>query len=159
MGKVLNPDDTPSFGADVALTSTYFFNDGSNTCGLIQGVSHRASTDQSGEFRFTGVNVGAVSVTASQPFFPTQVGQSGTLGANGQQVRFDLKLVNTISGELKGTVYLPDGVTPAGAGVDVSATGPLPEVAVKTNDQGFYRFAKIFPEGTYSVTTRDSVTG
>jgi PA14 domain-containing protein/chitobiase/beta-hexosaminidase-like protein/Big-like domain-containing protein/carboxypeptidase family protein len=159
VGKVLNPDDTPSFGADVALTSTYFFNDGAVTCGLTQGVSHRARTDQSGEFRFTGVNVGAVSVTASQPFFPTQVGQSGTLGANGQEVRFDLKLVNTISGELKGTVYLPDGVTPAGAGVDVSATGPLPEVVVKTNDQGFYRFPKIFPEGTYSITTRDGVTG
>jgi len=159
VGKVLNPDGTPSFGADVALTSTYFYNDGATTCGLTQGVSHRARTDQSGEFRFTGVNVGAVSVTASQPFFPTQVGQSGTLGAHGQEVRFDLKLVNTISGELRGTVLLPDGVTPAGAGVDVSATGPLPEVVVKTNDQGFYRFPKIFPEGTYSITTRDGVTG
>src|SRR6185295_14286313 len=135
--------------------STFFYNDGAFSCGLTNGVSHRARTDPSGEFRFTGVNVGPVSVTASQPFLPTQVGQSGTLGANGQEAHFELKLVNTISGELKGTVYLPDGVTPAGAGVDVSAVGPLPEVKVKTNDQGFYRFPKIFPEGTYSITTFD----
>src|SRR5262249_6768927 len=86
VGKVSNPDGTPPFGADVALSSTFFFNDGANTCGLVQGVSHRARTDLSGEFHFTGVNVGPVSVTASQPFFPTQVGQSGTLGANGQEV-------------------------------------------------------------------------
>src|SRR5262249_51340383 len=104
VGKVANPDGTPAFGADVALTSYLFYNDGVTTCGLTRGVSQRARTDETGNFRFNGVNVGAVSVTATHPFFPSQVGNSGTLGANGQEVRLDLKLVNTISGELTGTV-------------------------------------------------------
>ncbi len=158
-GKVLDPDGNAAFGADVALNSRYFYNDGVTTCGMMSGVSHRVQTDPSGEFRFTGVNVGPVSVTVTHPFFPTQVGAQGTLTADGQEVRFDLKLVDTIAGVLSGTVYLPDGTTPAGAGIEVSATGPLPEVKVKTNTEGIYRFAKIFPQGTYTIIARDPVTG
>ena len=78
---------------------------------------------------------------------------------DGDHLSFDLKLVNTISGELSGTVFLPDGQTPAGAGVQVTAYGPLPDVMVTTNAEGRYAFAKIFPEGRYSLTVRDPVTG
>ena len=55
-----------------------------------------------------------MKLTASQPFFPTQVGAEGTLAADGDVAHFELDLVDTISGELSGVVYLPDGVTPAG---------------------------------------------
>ena len=105
------------------------------------------------------MNVGPVTVTASQAFFPTQVAAHGALLRDGNHLSFTLRLVNTISGELKGVVYLPDGTTPAGAGVEVNATGPLPDVTVSTDADGRYRFAKIFPEGTYHVTVRDPVTG
>ena len=67
--------------------------------------------------------------------------------------------MNTISGEFSGTIFLPDGVTPAGAGVEVTANGPLPDVTVLTDASGHFRFAKIFPEGSYTVTVRDPVTG
>jgi hypothetical protein len=155
-GTVLNPDGTPSMGADIRLRSKIFDED---SCSLISGQSQRMRTDANGKFRFNSVNVGQISVTATHPFFTTSVGGNGSLTANGSTVDFQLKLVNTISGVLSGVVYLPDGVTPAGAGVEVTAVGPLPEVTVTTGADGYYEFAKIFPEGSYSVTARDAVTG
>src|SRR5262249_55607759 len=52
-----------------------------------------------------------------------------------------------------------DGVTPAGSGVEVTTSGILPDVVVHTDDLGHYRFAKIFPEGLYTMTVRDPITG
>jgi hypothetical protein len=155
-GTVLNPDGTPAFGADIRLRAKVFDAD---TCSLIAGQAQRIRADSNGQFRFTGVNVGEVSVTATHPFFTTSVGGRGTLTANGATLDFQLRLVNTISGVLSGTVYLPDGVSPAGAGVEVTAVGPLPEVTVSTDANGHFEFAKIFPEGSYSLTARDPVTG
>src|SRR5207244_1758733 len=34
-----------------------------------------------------------------------------------------------------------------------------PDVTVETDAAGFYRFAKIFPEGLYTLTASDPVTG
>jgi hypothetical protein len=158
-GTVLAPDGRPVFGADVSLTSEAFFNDGTFTCGLTTMVSHRARTDLTGRFRFAGVNVGAVGVTATQSFFPTAVGSRGFVSAAGQTVDFTLRLENTTAGELSGVVYLPDGVTPAGGGIEVRANGMLPDVIVRTNGESRYRFARIFPEGIYTLTVRDPVTG
>jgi len=155
-GTVLNPDNSPALGANVTLIAKVFDED---SCSLIEGIAQRVRTDSAGKFRFTGVNVGNVSVGVSHPFFTTNVGARGTLSRNGDTVDFALKLVNTISGILSGIVYLPDGHTPAGAGVEVTAFGPLPDVTVTTDENGRYQFAKIFPEGTYNVTARDSVTG
>ena len=69
-------------------------------------------------------------------------------------VTFNLQMVNTIAGVLSGKVSLPDG-TPAGAGVEVIANGPLPDVTVHTDARGEYHFAKIFPAGVYTVTASD----
>lgn len=157
LGTVLNPDGTPALGADVILRAKIFDPD---ICSLTAGQAQRMRTDSQGKFRFNGVNVGAVSVTVTHPFFTTAVGAQGTITANGGTVDFTpLRLVNTISGVLSGTVYLPDGVTPAGAGVEVTAVGPLPEVTVTTDVNGRFEFAKIFPGGNYSLTARDPVTG
>ncbi len=156
-GTVLNPDNTPALGADVILRAKVFDPD---ICSLTSGQAQRMRTDSQGKFRFTAVNVGAVSVTVTHPFFTTAVGAQGTITANNGTVDFSpLRLVNTISCELSGTVYLPDGVTPAGAGVEVTAVGPLPEVTVATGVDGRFRFAKIFPGGNYSLTATDPVTG
>jgi hypothetical protein len=154
-GNVLDADGKPAFGADIVLTSNVFDQD---SCSLVQGFQH-VQTDQSGNFKFTNVKVGRISVTASQVFFPTQVGAQGVLVAAGQTVNFNLKLVNTISGVFSGNVFLPDGVTPAGAGVEVTANGPLPNVTVSTDASSHFAFAKIFPEGTYTVTVRDPISG
>ena len=155
-GIVLTPDNKPALGADVYLRSKVFDED---SCSLVGGVSHRVRTDESGRFQFSGVNLGNVSVTTTHPFFPTAAGESFTLDAPGQHKEITLRLTNTISGELAGTIFLPDGVTPAGAGVEVTAKGALPDVTVTTNTQGQYKFAKIFPQGSYTVTASDPVTG
>ena len=60
---------------------------------------------------------------------------------------------------LSGTVFLPDGATPAGAGVQVTAKGALPDVVVETDTEGRFHFGKIFPEGGYTLTLADPVTG
>jgi len=155
-GNVLDAEGKPAFGADIVLTSNVFDQD---LCSLVQGVSQHVQTDQNGNFKFTNVKVGRISVTASQVFFPTQVGAQGVLVSAGQAVNFNLKLVNTISGVFSGNVFLPDGVTPAGAGVEVTANGPLPNVTVSTDANSHFAFAKIFPEGTYTVTLRDPISG
>jgi hypothetical protein len=157
-GTVLDPEDRAAFGADVALVSRRFVNDGF-FCGMVRGESHRARTGTDGTFRFTGVGLGTVSVSARQEFYPTPATGSGTLTAQGQELPFTLKLTDTTAGVLSGTVFLPDGVTPAGRGVQVTANGALPDVVVETDDQGKYRFAKIFPEGAYLLTLSDPVSG
>ncbi len=50
------------------------------------------------------------------PVLPTSVGAQGTLSADGQELELELRLVDTTAGELSGTVYLPDGTTPAAPG-------------------------------------------
>ena len=155
-GQVVDADDVPVLGADVALYSNTFDLD---SCTLGQRLSQRVQTDTAGRFQFQRVNVGQVRVTASQAFFPTPVGAQGVLQGNGDVQTFNLKLVDTISGVLSGTVYLPDGVTPAGPGVEVTANGALPDVTVETDAAGTYRFAEIFPEGLYTLTATDPGSG
>jgi Big-like domain-containing protein/carboxypeptidase family protein len=158
-GTVRTPNNQLAFGADVDLVALAF---DPITCGLNTMLAQRVRTTSQGTFRFQSVNVGPVTVTASQTFFPTPTSRQGALTDAGQELVLDLALndgVSTISGELSGTVFLPDGVTPAGAGVEVTANGPLPDVVVTTDAQGHYGFAKIFPEGNYTLTARDPVTG
>jgi hypothetical protein len=155
-GTVNDPSGKPSFGANVALSSQIF---DTPSCTLVPGVSQQIQTDQSGSFSFNNVHLGSVGVTASQTFYPTSVGANGVLTAPGQVLNFNLQLVNTIAGVLSGVVYLPDGVTPAGAGVQVSVVGPLPAVTVETDDQGNFAFAKILPAGSYTLTAVDPVSG
>lgn len=145
----------PASGADVALTSQVFNRD---SCELDRGLSHRGRTGANGGFTFENVNFGPVSATATHPFADTKVGATATL-TKATPVDFRLVLVDTTAGVLSGTVFLPDGVTPAGAGIEVSAIGPLPEVVVRTDDDGFYEFAPIFPQGLYTVAVFDFVTG
>ena len=155
-GTVLGPDGRPAEGADVSLQSSSF---GENACGLRFGPSQTVRTDVNGRFRFAHVNLGPVGVTTTHPFFDTTVGTTSTLTTHGQQVDVTLTLVDTVAGQLSGTIFMPDKVTPAGAGVQVSITGSLPEVIVSTDAQGYYRFAKIFPKGGYRIIVRDPATG
>src|SRR6185503_11540202 len=93
------------------------------SCQLVGTHSQSARTSTDGTFRFTGVAVGSVRATATHPFFTTPVSAERVLTQHGQQVDIPLVLVSgasTIAGEVSGTVFLPDGTTPAGAGVDVT---------------------------------------
>ena len=125
-----DPEGRPAFGADVAMVSRQFLNDGFFFCGMVTRESHRGRTATDGRFRFTGVGVGPVSLSARQDFYPTPATAAGTLTSGSQELSFTLQLRNTTAGVLSGTVFLPDGVTPAGRGVQVTATGTAtPSVA------------------------------
>src|SRR6185312_8263722 len=144
-GVVVDPGSQPVLGADVSLFTNVCDAD---NCILGTSLSQRVQTDPAGKFTFRNVSVGKVSVSASQAFFPGAVGAQGVLQKNGDTVAFSLKLVNSIAGVLSGTVFLPgvpDGVTPAGS-VDTAANG-------------FSRFGKLFPEGLYTLSASDPVTG
>ena len=154
-GTVTGPDG-PVHGAEVTLVSNRF---DPGACSLVRGVSHRAQTPTSGEYRFEGVNLGAVSVSATQEWAGKNAGNSGTLVTPGQELVLDVEFQDNIAGELSGTVFLPDGVTPAGAGVEVTVQGPLPEVTVRTDGDGVYRFAPILPRGSWTLTAHDPLSG
>ncbi|MFZ1010565.1 MAG: carboxypeptidase regulatory-like domain-containing protein [Candidatus Sulfotelmatobacter sp.] len=154
-GSVVDPSNNPVLGATVQLSS----NTVSQYCTLQQVYTQSAQTGANGKFQFNDVLLGSVGVTASQSFYPTQVGAQGSLTTNGGTANFTLQMVNTIAGVLSGVVYLPDGVTPAGAGVQVTANGPLPNITVSTDPTGTFTFAKIFPQGMYTLSAADPVSG
>ena len=145
----------PAVGAEVELVSQSFNRD---VCELRRALSHRGRTDADGKFRFETVNVGRVSATAFHPFADKRIGDTKTLTSE-TSVDFTLELVDTTAGILSGTVFLPDGVTPAGAGIELTAVGALPEITVRTDDAGAYAFAPLFPQGIYIITVQDPVTG
>jgi hypothetical protein len=159
-GTVIPPKDVIATGGKVALTSRVFVQDyATQFCGFKDLVSHRGYVDVvTNEFSFTDINVGPVSATVENPFFPP-AGAKGVLARNGDTLHLDVPLINKTAGETSGTILLPDGVTPAGLGVEVSLEGALPKVSGRTDETGHYRIASVLPEGPYTLTAIDSVTG
>ncbi len=159
-GTVVDASGNPVMGADIELRSLAFVQDpAAMICDMQPTVTHRARTDVNGRFRFTGVHPGRVYVTANQPdFAPTPVMAVQDVGG-GASVDLTLRLVSTTAGKITGVVYEPDGTTSAGPGVEVTMTGLLPDVTVVTNAGGAFSFPEVFPQGGYTITARDPITG
>ena len=81
-GTVRDTLGNPVHGADVALWSNRFESDGFSVCGLKPGFTAGVRTGLDGKFRFAGVNLGPVSVSAKQDFFG-----SGAIGNKGSADR------------------------------------------------------------------------
>ena len=154
-GVVTNPDGQAAHGASVEITGLRFVN-GGGVCGLESAVLGTLSTDERGEFRVENVHVGGVSARASSVAFPQVVGKGGSVGVAGATEHLEMRLIDTMAGVLSGTVWEPDGVTGAGPEVEVTASGSVPDVTVRTDAQGRYRFAQVLPAGGYVLTVRDS---
>lgn len=108
-----------------------------------------------GEVRFSGVLVGTYDVSATNPFATgAAVGARGVLAQHGEEDVVTLTVSDVMAGELSGTVLLPDG-TPAGAGVSVTVSGPLPALSVETDSLGAYHFRRVLPAGRYLLEARD----
>ena len=137
--------------------------------------SARTSTDaQSGAFGFGGIalfdlatfqNAGIrageyllEAVSALEPGRPTARGQldPNAPDVTGVELRFPPTLDSR--GTISGSVLRPDGVTPAGAGVEVTVDFG-DGIVVTTDADG--RFVSAFPiaEGRYAVTAFDPVSG
>ena len=157
-GTVLDDQGDPAFGANVVLGAKRL---ALGLCAFLQDSRAAAvQTGQDGKFVFDRIPVGAVSVSASSVFFPVPTTGRDSLLFDGDSRDFTLNLSSSTAGELSGTVFLPDGVTLAGAGVSVTASSStFPDVTVTTDVDGRYTFAKIFPAGSYVLNASDVVTG
>jgi hypothetical protein len=159
-GTVRDHLGNPLFGADVVLHANHFVYDGATTCGLQNGYAARTRTDLQGHYKFAGVNVGVVSVSATQPFVTGSAGNRGQIAKAGDVATLDVKFDDTMAGILKGTVFRPGSPgVPVGEGVEVAVEGPLPEVKATTLADGTYEFPHILPAGYYQLTARDPVGG
>ena len=104
--------------------------------------------------------MGSVQLLARHELLNKTIGRTLNLTQDGQAIDgIVLQFTDTMAGVLSGVVTLPDGLTPAGAGVEVTASGPLPDVTVTTNAASQYRIADILPAGSYTLTARDPETG
>jgi len=157
-GIVTNPNGQPAHGASVELTGLRAVV-GGGTCALSSVALGSVATDTTGRFRFEGVHVGPVAARASSVVFPRVVGTNGSVDAAGGAEELELRLVDTMGGVLSGTVWLPDASAGAGPDVEVTASGPIPDVTVRTDAQGHYAFAAVLPAGGYLLTARDTRPG
>ncbi|HXV64643.1 MAG TPA: carboxypeptidase-like regulatory domain-containing protein, partial [Vicinamibacteria bacterium] len=149
----------PFLGADVVLASKRL---DPAVCGFVNdAAAQQVRTGIDGAFSFHNIPLGTFTVSASEPtFFPVPVSASDVFLTPGETRTIELELASNITGELSGTVFLPDGTTPSGPGVRVTASGGArPDVTVTTDNAGRYAFAAIFPQGTYTLTASDSATG
>jgi hypothetical protein len=154
-GVVTNPVGSPAHGASVELQGQRVVI-GGGVCGLQSVVLGTANTDPDGGFRFENVHVGPVWARASSVPFPRTVLAGGSVDAEGDVEPLELRLVDTMAGILSGTVWMPDGLSGAGPDVEVTASGPIPDVTVRTDAQGRFSFAQVLPAGGYLLTVRDS---
>lgn len=144
-------------GGSVSLTSRQFVNDGLFTCGMVNQESHRGQVNPAtSTYEFKGVAIGPVSVTGRADIGVAT--NKGNLAQAGEVLTLDLRFVDRVAGVLSGRVFLPSGV-PAGSGVEVTVNGPLPDVTVTTDASSYFEFAPVLPEGSYSITARDPLTG
>ena len=111
----------------------------------------------SGTFTFDDVFVGGFTVEAANAFSPAVMRAAGAIAKAGDTAAVVLKLSAT--SRVKGTVYKPDGVTPAGRSVVVTfGSSTLSNVNVVTDDNGAYLYPLVNPGG-FSVTASDPVSG
>ena len=157
-GFVKTASGEPVVGAMVYVTANQFRNDGAWTCALVADERPEIRTGPDGRFTLSNVNAGPVSVIARQEFMTGVAYASGTL-LGGQTLDLTMQLSSNLAGRLSGAVFLPDGTTPAGANIEVTVNGPLPDVTVRTNADGQYSFPEILTQGRYTMTVRDAASG
>ncbi|MEQ1871485.1 MAG: carboxypeptidase regulatory-like domain-containing protein, partial [Vicinamibacterales bacterium] len=119
-GRVLDADGTTPLRAAVGITG-----DQVAVAGGLVGTGFQSVTNYqivnsdftTGAFRFNNVFVGDFTLTAAGQFSPDPISVLSAIPTPGATVQLDLKLQAT--SQIQGTVFQPDGVTPAGPNVIV----------------------------------------
>jgi len=156
---VVSDESGPVFGADVSLGSLRF---DSTICEyVLDAKARQMRSDSLGRYRFERVPVGSVSVTASAGTGTSLPATAKSALLSDSDAReLNLTLTDNLGGRLLGKVFLPDGMTPAGAGVRVSTKSSIgAEVAVVTKNDSSYELPKILAPGRYELSAHDPVSG
>ncbi len=168
-GVVKNGQGVP-IGARVRLTGVGPTLTGAPTT-VIRG--ERDSDPAVGTFSFDGqALIGDWGLQASSPFFPVVISTSGrttTIAPDETNVVLQFPSTRETNGSLSGLVLLPDGITPAGAGVKVQISFG-PDFVIPTGadgrfatQSGTFTLPAIDNEGRagvgYTVTATDESTG
>jgi hypothetical protein len=154
-GRVLNHLGVP-IAADVTLSALTQTDRGALTVGVIGLMRSDAAT---GEFRFTGVEIGPYSVVAQSPFYPRSVkvgGLTSLVSQNAQNLVLRFPPTEATGARVTGRV-LRDGA-PVGAGVRVGISFGT-NYEIQTIADGSFDTQVDIPAGNYSVTAYDPSTG
>jgi hypothetical protein len=119
-GTVSNADGSAPLKATVGISGDRVVVAGGLVGVAFQSVKNFAITESNastGAFAFTGVFAGSFTLQAAGAFSPDPITASGAIPSHGATEHVDLRL--TATSRVTGVVVLPDGVTPAGAGVHV----------------------------------------
>lgn len=163
-GMVLNGQGVP-VGAKVRLTSEGLLANGEPATVLHGDVN---SDPALGTFAFDGLPSGFWGLQAASPFFPLVVTASGQTTSTDRDITnvvLQFPAAREINGRLGGTVFQPDGVTPAGGGVRVKINFGDLEIRTETNGTFDTRFglpavaADGRPGVGYRVEAFDPVSG
>lgn len=118
-------------------------------------------TGADGKFRLGNLPQGAYTLFASSDIFPVKTQLPGDFAAQVNATEdYDLFLISSFAGELKGTLTQRDGHTPVPVGTRVRLLGgSIGELIVHTVEGGRYAFAKVIPAGSYLLRAEDPPTG
>ncbi len=119
-GRVLDADGTTPLRANVGVSGDRVVSAGGLVGTGFRHIANYAVTQTdftTGEFSFSNIFVGKATITAVGQFSPDPVGAVVTIPSPGATVNVDLRLQAT--SVIEGSVFGPDGVTPAGRSVIV----------------------------------------
>jgi len=180
-GTVFAADGVTPLKARVSISGDRLIRAGDKIGVKFKRVQNFAVVDSdptTGRFRFDGVWLGPFTVRAAGAFSPDPISVEGVMPAPGATVNINLRLQPT--SVVTGTIFLPDGVTPAGPDVSVKyksdgfivlcAEGELfieecqtipqgiQEAFATTDAQGRFTFP-IVNAGPFSLSVNDPATG
>jgi hypothetical protein len=136
---VADTSSVPVSGVNVVLTSQTIF-----------GGTQNGATSAAGTVTFTSVFAGPFGVVATDPVTQLAAQGSGTVAA-GATARVALSL--PAAGTIQGTVFGPDGTSPA-TGTAVQLAGPAARRTIVGGD-GRFAFATV-PTGVYALEAFDA---
>lgn len=147
-GFVRNEAGTPVGGATVQVIT------------LADNRGQAMTSDATGAFSFTGLMVGAYSLTAVNQATLSQGSTMGTLPDDGSAVTQDVtirQVADIPQGTVTGKVFGTDGVTPR-SGVIVIIDAPNYHTWQRSGPDGSYSFSGVYT-GAVTVTARDDASG
>src|SRR5262249_3738248 len=114
-GRVLNADGSAGLRARVGLSGDRVLSAGGLVGVQFKRVANYQVVDSdftTGAFSFDNLFVGPFTVSAAGAFSPDPISLESSIPSAGATVAVELRLQGT--SVVRGTVFLPDGVTPAG---------------------------------------------